>query len=354
PLSAQEARLYAQYRLYPDSLAYLLEMDFPLPAGIGAEAVAAALQGLLARHDILRTRYRVDREGIPYAEVQPELPVEQVLLDEARWQSVQAQAMALEHGPLLRGCLLQTDAGAQLRLQVHHILVDEPAMIILQQEFEQLLRGEPLPPVGLSYRRYALALAQARELPLWQTAQTFWQQTLQGLEFDPFGHGAVEAGGQMGSVGWTLSADEQAGARRLCASLNLTPATFFLALWGLVVARESGRSAFSISVANAYGSRQGLSTVGMFVALAPCAFRFGQGDQPFADYARQLADAQWQVMDQLFYPVEEVFPLLADDPRRFGSNPLLNIAYSYLEGAEADASHAPDFAIEAQGPLSLA
>ncbi|MDK2123472.1 AMP-binding protein, partial [Parachitinimonas caeni] len=42
PLSAQEARLYAQYRLYPDSLAYLLEMDFPLPAGIGAEAVAAA------------------------------------------------------------------------------------------------------------------------------------------------------------------------------------------------------------------------------------------------------------------------------------------------------------------------
>ncbi|MDK2127144.1 hypothetical protein, partial [Parachitinimonas caeni] len=42
------------------------------------------------------------------------------------------------------------------------------------------------------------------------------------------------------------------------------------------------------------------------------------------------------------------------DPRRFGSNPLLNIAYSYLEGAEADASHAPDFAIEAQGPLSLA
>jgi fengycin family lipopeptide synthetase D len=354
PLSPQEARLYAQYCLYPDSLAYLLEMDVSLPAELGAEAVAAALQGLLTRHDILRTRYRLDDSGTPYAEVLPELAVEQVLLAEERWQQVRARAFKLEDGPLLRGCLLHGANGSQLQLQIHHILVDEPAMAMLQQEFKQLLQGQALPAVGPSYRRYALALHQARQLPLWQTAQAFWQNSLQGLEFDPFGHGAVEAGGQMSSLHWQLSAEEHAAARRLCARLNLTPAVFFLALWGLVVARESGRSAFSISVANAYHSRHSLGTVGMFVVLVPCAFRFDQRGQRFADYARQLADAQWQIMDQLFYPVEEVFPLLAEDPRRFGSNPLLNIAYSYLEGAEAEAAHAPDFAVEAQGPLSLA
>ncbi|QDQ28742.1 AMP-binding protein [Chitinimonas arctica] len=354
-MSSQEARLYAQYRLYPQSLAYLLEMAIPLPAGIAQEAVATALQALLERHDILRTRYRVEADGTPYAEVLPELAASDVLVEPAAWPLARNQPFALEEGPLLRACMQTDGQGGCLQLQIHHILVDEPAMATLRGDFERLLDGETLPATGPGYRHYALALAEARRQPLWETAQRFWRDYLQGLAFDPFGHGAVEEGGRMASLSWQLSAAEQAACQRVCAELKLTPASFFLALWGLVVAREGSSDAFSISVANAYGARQGLETVGMFVSLVPCSLRFGRDNPSFADYARQLADTQWQVMEQLFFPVEEVFPLLEPDPRRFGSNPLLNVAYSYLEGGASEPTVATDSnGVEAQGPLSLA
>ncbi|WP_208640145.1 AMP-binding protein [Massilia violaceinigra] len=354
PLSAQEARLYAQYRLYPESRAYLLEMDIPLPAGVTDESVTRALEALLSRHDILRTRYRVDHDGDPYAEVLPSVPVGQVLLARDDWQRLRTRAFMLEQGPLLRAYFEGDPADRCLRLQIHHILVDEPATVTLRDEFERLLRQEPLPPVDRGYRHYAAALAEARRLPLWTSAQAFWMAYLEGLEFDPFGHGAVEAGGTMASIDWQLTSDELAGATRLCAMLNLSPAVFFLALWGLVVAREGSSDAFSVSVANAHGARQGLDTIGMFVSLVPCAFRLGQNGQTFDEYVRQLADDQWAVMDKLFFPVEEVFLLLERDPRRFGNNPLLNIAYSYLESRNVETAGQPMGGVEAQGPLSLA
>ncbi|WP_204378103.1 AMP-binding protein [Chromobacterium sphagni] len=356
PLSAQEARLYAQYRLYPDSMAYVLALDIPLASEASAGAVRQALQALLARHDILRTRYRIDAEGAPCADILASLPVDKVLLDEGKdWAQASAQAFALDEGPLLRGCLQGIGtAQARLRLQIHHILVDKPAMEILQREFEQLLREEAPPPVALSYRGYAAALANARRQPLWGQAQRFWRDYLEGLAFDPFGHGAAQAGGRTNHASWSLSARELAEVHRLCAALNVTPAVFFLALWGLAVARETGGDAFSISVANAFRPRQALATVGMFVSLVPCAFRFGPRAGTFDEYVRTLADEQWRVVDQLFFPVEEVFPLLSRDPRMFGSNPLLNVAYTYIDAADGHgAADEGEAGAEAHGPLNL-
>ncbi|WP_065202475.1 AMP-binding protein [Chromobacterium subtsugae] len=355
PLSAQEARLYAQYRLHPDSMAYVLAMEMPLAREVSASAARQALQALLARHDILRTRYRLDARGEPCADILPALPVERVLLDAGEdWERASARAFALDQGPLLRGCLLEMGTErARLRLQIHHILVDKPALEQLQREFAQLSRGEAPPAAELSYRGYAAALAGARRHPLWSRAQDYWQDCLNGLDFDPFGHGAALGDDRGDALRWRLPAAEQAQVKRLCAQLSVTPAVFFLALWGLAVAREGRSGDFSISVANALRPRQVQATVGMFVSLAPCAFRLGQPRGTFADYVKALADQQWRAAEQLFFPVEEVFPLLNEDPRRFGSNPLLNVAYAYAEDEEDGAGEA-GLAIEAHGPLSLA
>ncbi|WP_434627417.1 AMP-binding protein [Chromobacterium sp. CV08] len=354
PLSAQEARLYAQYRLYPDSTAYVLTLDIELPERTAEAEARRALQALIDRHDILRTRYRAAADGTPFAEILPSLEAERVLLDERDWAEASGRPFALEQAPPLRGCLMDAGGGAaRLRLQLHHILVDKPALEVLDREFGSLLRGETPPPAAPAYRRYAAALAEARGGPLWESARAFWQSQLQGLEFDPFGHGAADAGAPARTVAWRLSAQQRDGVRRLCAELAVTPAACFLALWGLAVARESGCDAFSVSVANALRPRQAQETVGMFVTLLPCAFRFGEADGSLADYVRALADAQWRQAEQRFFPVEEVFPLLTNDPRRFGSNPLLNVAYSYIDGGDGR-EEAVGGETEAHGPLNLA
>ncbi|MGV7960958.1 AMP-binding protein [Photorhabdus tasmaniensis] len=358
PLSAQEARLYAQYRLHPESLAYILALEIPLSQEVSADAVSRALQALIERHDILRTRYRIDNEGIPYTEILPLLMVDRVLInDRNQWLQVRTRAFDLGEGPLLRGYLQEVNPEhACLQLQIHHILVDKPSLEILQSEFEQLLAQASLAPVALSYRRYAMALTDARQRQVWEQAGTFWKNYLEGLEFDPFGHGTVDAGSKMGTVSWHLSATNMAEVKRLCGALNVTPATFFLAVWGLAVARAGRSNAFSISVANAFRPRCALETVGMFVSLSPCAFRFDQQVGTLDEFIKKLAGEQWSAVDHLFFPIEEAFALFSRDPRMFGRNPLLNVAYSYIDIAEGEheASGADDLLVEAHGPLNLA
>ncbi|PHM27327.1 AMP-binding protein [Xenorhabdus budapestensis] len=333
PLSAQEARLYAQYRLYPDLLVYVVPLKIPLSPQISADAVKTALQVFLDRHDILRTRYRIDSEGIPYAETLPSLSVDQILVDnQNQWLQIQMQPFDLEKGPLLRGYIQDVDTEhACLQLQVHHILMDKPSLEILQHEFEQLLVNASLAPVTLDYRRYAMAQMNARQYPVWGQAETFWKNYMEGLEFDPFGHGAIEVGGKMRYTSWALSVEHQQKIKRLSQSLNITPAMFFLAVWGLTVAREGRSNLFAISVANALRPKYVLNTVGMFVSLSPCAFRFDQSVDNFEQFIKKLADEQWQTADYLFFPVEEAFALLSCDPRMFGSNPLQNVSYAYID-----------------------
>ncbi|WP_147299026.1 AMP-binding protein [Xenorhabdus cabanillasii] len=360
-LSAQEARLYAQYRLNPESQVCVLPLDIPLPEAISADAAKQALQMLLDRHDILRSRYRINDDGIPYAEILPSLKVEQVLFDDLKqWQQVQRQPFNLEKGPLLRGHLQNVNTQqACLQLQIHHILVDKPSLEILLKEFEHVLNQIPLPPVALSYRHYAATLMEARKHPIWGQAEAFWKNYMAGLEFDPFGHGAVEAGWNMGLKSWDLSAEDKAAVQQLCRTLNITPAMFFLSVWGLTVAREGHSDLFSISVANALRPKHALDTVGMFVSLSPCAFRFDKPAGSFEQFVKQLTDEQWQAAEHLFFPVEEAFSLLSSDPRVFGSNPLLNVSYVYMDVADETGtgiyaeSAQEDLSKEAHGPLNL-
>ncbi|PHM46203.1 pyoverdine chromophore precursor synthetase [Xenorhabdus mauleonii] len=360
-LSAQEARLYAEYRLNPESRVFELPLEIPLSDAISAEAAKQALQTLLDRHDILRSRYRIDDEGVPYAEILPSLNVEQVLFDDLQqWQQVQGQPFDLEEGPLVRGHLQNVNTQqACLQLQIHHILVDKPSLEILLREFEHVLKQIPLPPVALSYRHYATALAEARKHPIWEQAEAFWKDYMTGLEFDPFGHGAVDAGWNMGLMSWDLSAEDKVAVQQLCYTLNITPAMFFLSVWGLTVAREGCSDVFSISVANALRPKHALDTVGMFVSLFPCAFRFDKPAGSFEQLVKQLTDEQWQSAEHLFYPVEEAFSLLSSDPRVFGSNPLLNVSYVYMDVADEMGTgiyaelDKEDLAKEVHGPLNL-
>ncbi|WFQ80639.1 AMP-binding protein [Xenorhabdus sp. SF857] len=351
PLSTQEARLYAQYRLYPDLLINIVPLKIPLPPGIFAtsdaetgkskrEAVKKALQMLVDRHDILRTRYRIDSEGIPYAETLPSLSVDLILTDDqSQWLNRQMQVFDLHEGPLLRGFVQDAETEqACLQLQIHHILTDKPSLEILQHEFAQLLADAPLAPVKLNYRRYAMAQVNARQHPVWVQAETFWKNYMEGLDFDPFsalsGRSAIEMGGQIKYTDWALPSKSEKKIKQLCQSFNITPAILFLSVWGLTVAREGRSNRFSISVANALRSELMLSTVGMFVSLSPCAFRLDQSGEHFDQFVRKLADEQWQTTEHLFFPIEETFALLNRDPRMFGSNPLQNISYNYIDIAE--------------------
>ncbi|MGE0126450.1 MAG: condensation domain-containing protein, partial [Vicinamibacterales bacterium] len=176
-------------------------MLLTVPAALGIEHLAAALQSVLDHHDVLRLRLDTPAQDwrlsvIPRGSV----PARDCIyradiagLDPAERQALIAKEASLAAGRLapLAGMMLQAvwfDAGrrasGRLLLVIHHLAVDGVSWRILLPDLEAAwtaaVQGKPasLPAATTSFRRWAQALAaeaqraeRLAELPVWTAIQ---------------------------------------------------------------------------------------------------------------------------------------------------------------------------------------
>ncbi|MFC9948455.1 amino acid adenylation domain-containing protein [Streptomyces pratensis] len=142
--------------------------------------LTAGVQTVLDHHDALRLRAADGLEVLPRGTVRA--AVDEVLGDDV---TALARRLAGELDPrtgdLLRVALLRTGAGTPDRLVVvvHHLAMDGVSWRVLLPDLHTACTGGALDPVGASWRRHALLLAEqgvsgARrgELDHWRTALT--------------------------------------------------------------------------------------------------------------------------------------------------------------------------------------
>jgi len=213
----------------------------------------AALQGVIDRHDLLRTAVLWKEFPRPVQVVyrQATLPVEEITLDRDRDTAEQIRELSrperhrldLYSAPLLR---LQVLADVHrerwyLLLQVHDIIADVPSMRILISEIIAHLEGraknlaEPLP--------YHSHVAQAFALAGTRVPDEFFKRKLGDIDqlAAPFDLLDVHADGRKEA----LQEIQPALARRVrdqARRMGATVAALFHAAWALVVAGTSGRT----------------------------------------------------------------------------------------------------------------
>ncbi|WP_214111364.1 non-ribosomal peptide synthetase, partial [Acrocarpospora catenulata] len=159
PLSFAQERLWFLWKVSPGSPAYNMPVSVRLRGPLDVAALSAALTGVVARHEVLRTRY-AEMDGTPVQVVDDPAPVALPVttpgdLDEALHQEWSAP-FDLEHGPLLRARLFRVaDDDHVLLLVVHHIACDGWSMPILWDELATLYQGGELPGLPLQYADYA-------------------------------------------------------------------------------------------------------------------------------------------------------------------------------------------------------
>ncbi len=136
-LSFAQERLWFLDQLEPGSVTYSIPAALRLHGELAWAPLAGALTGIVARHEVLRTRFP-EVEGQPVQRVEPPLPVPLPVVDlarlgaaaaakeSARLAAAEAAApFALAAGPLLRARLLALGAGDWLLLlSFHHIVFD--------------------------------------------------------------------------------------------------------------------------------------------------------------------------------------------------------------------------------------
>jgi amino acid adenylation domain-containing protein len=174
PTVSAQQRLWFLDKLEPESFAYNLATGVRLSGSLDVAALAAALSGIVGRHESLRTRF-VEKDGEPWQAIAEPAPVPLPLLDlsvlpaAAREGEVLRVAIGaarrpydLARGPLVRSTLLRlSDREHALLAGMHHIVSDGWSLGIFLRELGALYRAlvteEPatLPELPIQYADFA-------------------------------------------------------------------------------------------------------------------------------------------------------------------------------------------------------
>ncbi len=151
PVSATQATFWYMYQMDPSSTAYSIPLGFRIRGPLNADYFRQALEAVVQRHEILRTRYREMDAGklVQYIESGLKLPFEAIELpgsskaekeqhlDELLEQEFHRPVL-IDKEPVLRGRLYSIAPDDNVFLIVaHHIAFDHMAFGLLLEEMAQ-------------------------------------------------------------------------------------------------------------------------------------------------------------------------------------------------------------------------
>jgi amino acid adenylation domain-containing protein len=211
PLSFAQERMWFLYQLDPESPLYNVPMPIWLRAAINEEALEQSINGIVRRHEALRTRFALGGDG-PVQIVEPAVHIP-LSVHDLRKISEPEQAAELEHlvrvetrrpfdlasGPLLRATLVRlgsidsignssslNGSTGVLLLVTHHIVADGWSMAIFHRELSRLYRwhaeGIPdqLPELPIQYADYAIWQRSRLTSEMLDRQLAYWKQHLEG------------------------------------------------------------------------------------------------------------------------------------------------------------------------------
>ncbi|MFC1431718.1 non-ribosomal peptide synthase/polyketide synthase [Streptacidiphilus sp. N1-3] len=364
PLSYAQQRLWFLDRFEPGSTEYttlsVLRLTGPLDVG----ALRTALDGLVARHEALRTTF-AERDGRAWQVVGPPYPVELPCEDlageppaalDALVERAAATPFDLAAEPLLRARLARLGEDRQvLVLAVHHIATDGWSMAVLGRDLGELYaaarehRRPELPELPVRYTDYAA----------WQRARAdrveedlaHWRRALDGLvplelPTDRPRPAVRTRGGAL--VTFTVPAALTARLRERGREADATLYMTLLAACQILLARWAGQQDLTVGTVTSGRERHELGdVVGMFVNTLVLRGRV----RPELTFHELLTEARSTVLDA-FAHQEVPFERLVDalQPERDTSRtPLFQVMVA-LHNLGAEVPPLPGLEVEPLAP----
>ncbi|HEX2094621.1 MAG TPA: amino acid adenylation domain-containing protein, partial [Longimicrobiaceae bacterium] len=353
PLSFSQQRLWFVDRYEPGSAAYHALSVVRFDGALDVEALRSALDGVVARHEALRTvfaerggeaeqvvlpplrvPFRVEDLGAPAAgEVEEE--VERRVRREARLP------FDLTEGPLVRAVLLRTAADRHhLVLTLHHIAGDAWSRGILVREVSALygarVRGEEpqLPEPPIQYPDYAAWQRARLRGPLLREQLDWWTERLRGappvLEL-PADRPRPPVHPVEGALHrFRVPAPAVEALRRLAREEEATPFLVLLAAFKVFLARYTGETDLVVGTPVANRGRAETEGVVGFFANTLALRTDLAGDPPFRELLRRVRETALGAYAHEELPFERLVEELR--PERDLSRPVVFQTMFVLDG----------------------
>ncbi|WCW63230.1 pyoverdine non-ribosomal peptide synthetase PvdD [Pseudomonas aeruginosa] len=343
-LSFAQERQWFLWQLEPESAAYHIPSALRLRGRLDVDALQRSFDSLVARHETLRTRFRLEG-GRSYQQVQPAVSVsiereqfgEEGLIE--RIQAIVVQPFDLERGPLLRVNLLQlAEDDHVLVLVQHHIVSDGWSMQVMVEELVQLYAGYSqgldvvLPALPIQYADYALwqrswmeAGEKERQLAYW-TGLLGGEQPVLELPFDrPRPARQSHRGAQLG---FELSRELVEAMRALAQREGASSFMLLLASFQALLYRYSGQADIRVGVPIANRNRvETERLIGFFVNTQVLKADL-DGRMGFDELLAQARQRALEAQAHQDLPFEQLVEALQPE-RNASHNPLFQVLFNH-------------------------
>ncbi|MEO1573871.1 MAG: amino acid adenylation domain-containing protein, partial [Pseudomonadota bacterium] len=316
PIDApRKALSFAQQRLWflgrlGDSRQYNIQSTLQLDGPLSVPTLQSALDGLVSRHAVLRTRF-VEEDGQAYQEVMPQATVAIEQDDVSDLTGTQASTRIeslvrgdaeghfdFERGPMVRVRLIRRTADSHvLVLTTHHIAFDGWSLSLFTQELSALYtaslndEASPLSPLSVQYADYAHWQREWLSGEVLAQHIGFWRDT---LEDAPPVHGVPldrprQAGSDLSGVQYVHRLDDALSAQvqSLCEQKDVTLFMLLHTAYAVLLSRYSNSPDIVVGTPVAGRTRPEVAElIGFFVNTLVLRCRL-EGDPSFASLLEQ-------------------------------------------------------------------
>ncbi|GGS58609.1 non-ribosomal peptide synthase/polyketide synthase [Actinokineospora fastidiosa] len=356
PLSSAQQRLWFLSQFTPGGADYNSGVALRLTGALDVTALGAALDAVVAAHDILRTTFD-EADGSPVQIVHPPSPVHLHRIDLADGdldgdlddvlEAEFSRPFDLREGPLLRAALVRLgDREHVLLLSAHHIVVDGWSLTVLLEDLAAAYAGRP--PVQDGPRYGDFAAWQQRQLtgPAMDEHVAYWRRALAGVT--PLDlptdrprppvrstDGAAEHLAVPGELAARLAA--------LARAHDTTLFTVLMAACQVLFSRYAGQDDVALGTITAGRDRAELHRVVGFFADTVVLRSTVDEQRTFADFLGTVRDTALTAFTHAAAPFDRLVEAVGA-PRDPGRNPLFDVLVM-LQNAQRGLPEFPGLAV---------
>jgi amino acid adenylation domain-containing protein len=353
PVTFSQQQLWYLNELDPDSTAYNIPLAFELEGVLDRSALERALVSVIARHDALRTSFRVvDGQVRQLVHAHQDVALHGLDLshetDAVRQTRLRERkhAFARHHfdlavSPLLAAELVKLDATQHVLLFcLHHIVVDHVSVLQIGREltdaYAEIRRGQtPSATVGLQYPDYAVWQREHLTDDVLRDKLAYWSGVLAGksqtlaLPTDRVRPELQSFKGQELPI--AFSEETSAGLRAYAQEHKLSAFVVMLSALGVLLQRYTGNRDIIVGCPFANRTSEELQdVVGLFMNLLPILVEVDpttRFEQLAADVRRKVMRAQG-LQDTPFEKIVQAVGV----PRSAARNPLIQVWLTLQDG----------------------
>lgn len=358
-VSSAQKRLYILQKMYPGGVLYNLPRVLVWDGDIDRAKFETAFNNLINRHESLRTsfeiidvnpvqriHYNVEFEieyyDLTRDQVEAEDKVEDIIRDFIR-------PFDMAQAPLLRvGLIKKIDREHILMVDIHHIITDGTANLMLVRDFITLYKGEVLPELPLRYKDFSQWQNCAEQKETKKKQGEYWLKLFENeipvLNLPTDFPRSSTQGFTGGKVNFRLGKKETDGLKKIAMTEGGTLYMVTLSIFAILLSKICGQEDIITGIPTAGRRHAELDNIIGFFINTLALKHFPRGDKKFPDFLQEVKERTLEAFENQDFQFEDLVENVNVN-RDTNRNPLFDVMFE-LHNMETEVSEIPGVTIK--------